>query len=93
MGALVSVVAALVILTVTGTPHTRIEDEARKVTLHNGLNIAHTSSYNFNTTTLQLAQCTIAHTAGEHHLDTHLLQVVGNARLATASLRRGHILA
>jgi hypothetical protein len=87
------VVATLVIVTVASTPHTRIEDKARKVAPHDSFDVAHTSSYNFDTTTLQLTQSAIAHTTREHHLDPQLLKVISNTRLTTTPLRRGQLLA
>ena len=89
MGTLVAIgmVATLMILAMTRTAYARVKDESCNVATHHGLDITHATSYNFDTTTLKLTQSAIAHTTCEHHLDTHLLQVVGNARLATASLR------
>ena len=83
---------ALVIRAMACTAYARVKDESRKVTIDNGLDVAHATSYNFNTMSLQLIQSTRAHITCQHHLNTHLLQVGSNARLATASLRRREIL-
>ena len=84
--------AALVIRAMACTAYARVKDESRKVTTNNGLDVAHATSYNFNTMSLQLIQSTRTHITCQHHLNTHLLQVGSNARLATAALRRREIL-
>ena len=46
---LVRVVSTLVVGTMTCTANTRVKDETRQVATHNGIDVAHATSYNFDT--------------------------------------------
>jgi len=72
----------------SGASNARIKDEACEVTSDYSLYITLAAANNLDVVTLEFAQCTIAHIAGEHNLDAHLLKVGGNARLTSATLRR-----
>lgn len=65
--------ATLVIFAMARTAHARVKDESRKVSTHNGLDVAHATSYNFDTMCLQFIQSPLTHIACQHHLNTHLL--------------------
>ena len=82
-----SVPRALVALAVGTATLARVEDEAQKVAIDNSVDIALAASNDLYVVRLKLRACALAHTAGEHHLHAHLLQVGGNARLTAATLR------
>ena len=77
---------ALMLATMSCATEARIEDETSKVARNNSLDIAFTTSHNFDATRLELILCALAHITCEHHLNTHLLQVASYARLTATAL-------
>lgn len=87
------VMSALVALGVSRATNTRIEDETCEETAHYSLNVAFATSYHAYAVRREFIQCAVTHIARQHNLDTQLLQVLGYARFAAATLRRGQHLA
>ena len=54
--------------------------------------VARAATHDTNTVGFQLVFGTLAHISGQHHLDTHLLQIGSDARLTTAPLGRRQLL-
>ena len=80
---------ALMLAAMSCAAETRIENETSQITSHYCLDIAFASSHNFDATRLELVLCALAHITCKHHLNSHLLQITGYARLATTTLWRG----
>ena len=51
----------------------RVEDEAAEVTLDNGLDVALAATYDTYVVALEFVASTLAHVAGKHKLDAHIL--------------------
>lgn len=77
----------LVALAVGTATLARVEDEAQKVAIDNSVNIALAASNDLYVVCLELCASAIAHTACQHNFYAYLLQVGGDARLASATLR------
>ena len=91
VGVAVVVMSAFVPLGVCRATNTRIEDETCEETPHHSLDVAPASTYHADVVRREFVQRPVAHIARQHHLDTQLLQVLGYARFAAATLRRGQI--
>ena len=71
-----------------GAALARVEDEAREVTLDHSLDVALAAANDTDVVALELGACTLAHIAGEHQRDAHLLHHRGDIRLTAATLWR-----
>ena len=89
---LVGAVCTLVPLVMSQATDARIEDETCEETAHYGLDVALATSYHAYAVRQEFIQCAVTHIARQHNLDTQLLQVLGYARFAAATLWRGQIL-
>lgn len=75
------------VVAMTGTSYTRIENKSREITRHQILDIARATTHDLDIVGLERIFGTLTHRSGQHNLYAHLLQNGSYTRLAAATLR------